>query len=189
MAEIITYFSELENSIKNTTFPNVVLESALISFISNDGIPKPKVVQVATQPVNNVVQPKSPVQQNANPMPTQPQTESTVESKPVQQFSQSGDWKEVIKHLRDSGKMSLYATLVSTTANISDNTITINFAQAFGKTVVEKSDNMATLKNSINAVMGRDLAVKCVINGATNTAEDNVAENTLLKSGIDVNIV
>ena len=85
--------------------------------------------------------------------------------------------------------MSLYATLVSTTANISNNTITINFAQAFGKTVVEKSDNMATLKNSINAVMGRDLAVKCVINGATNTAEDNVAENTLLKSGIDVNIV
>lgn len=189
LAEIITYFSELENSIKNTTFPNVVLESALISFISNDGIPKPKVVQVATQSVNNVVQPKSPVQQNANPMPAQPQTESNVESKPVQQFSQSGDWKEVIKHLRDSGKMSLYATLVSTTANISNNTITINFAQAFGKTVVEKSDNMATLKNSINAVMGRDLAVKCVINGATNTAEDNVAENTLLKSGIDVNIV
>ena len=166
-----------------------MLESALISFISNDGIPKQKVVQVATQPVNNVVQPKSPVQQNANPMPAQPQTESNVESKPVQQFSQSGDWKEVIKHLRDSGKMSLYATLVSTTANISNNTITINFAQAFGKTVVEKSDNMATLKNSINAVMGRDLAVKCVINGATNTAEDNVAENTLLKSGIDVNIV
>ena len=48
---------------------------------------------------------------------------------------------------------------------------------------------MATLKNSINAVMGKDLAVKCVINGVSNATEDNVAENTLLKSGIDVNIV
>lgn len=189
LAEIITYFSELENSIKSTTFPNVVLESALISFISNDGIPKQKSVQVITQPVNNAVQPKVPVQQASNSVPIQKQPETNVEQKPVQQFSQSGDWKEVIKHLRDSGKMSLYATLVSTTANISDNTITINFAQAFGKTVVEKAENMATLKNSINAVMGKDLAVKCVINGVSNATEDNVAENTLLKSGIDVNIV
>ena len=188
LAEIITYFSELENSIKSTTFPNVVLESALISFISNDGIPKQKSVQVVAQStINNVARPKLPT--NDSVTLESVQAENNVEPKTTAQFSQSGDWKEVIKHLRDSGKMSLYATLVSTTANISDNTITINFSQAFGKTVVEKSDNMATLKNSINSVMGKDLAVKCVINGATNTTEENVAENTLLKSGIDVNIV
>ena len=188
LAEIINYFSELENSIKSTTFPNVVLESALISFISNDGIPKQKSVQVVAQStINNVARPKLPT--NDSVTLESVQAENNVEPKTTAQFSQSGDWKEVIKHLRDSGKMSLYATLVSTTANISDNTITINFSQAFGKTVVEKSDNMATLKNSINSVMGKDLAVKCVINGATNTTEENVAENTLLKSGIDVNIV
>lgn len=120
---------------------------------------------------------------------TSPQASVNVEQAPAVSFSQSGEWKDVIKHLRDSGKMSLYATLVSTTANVSDSAVTINFSQAFGKTVVEKSENMATLKDAISSVIGKELPVKCIVNGANNMPDSDVTENTLLKSGIDVNIV
>lgn len=185
LAEIITYFSELENSIKSTTFPNVVLESALISFISNDGICKTQTVQVVAQPKTNVATTNVAVSKEV----TSPQASVNVEQAPAVSFSQSGEWKDVIKHLRDSGKMSLYATLVSTTANVSDSAVTINFSQAFGKTVVEKSENMATLKDAISSVIGKELPVKCIVNGANNMPDSDVTENTLLKSGIDVNIV
>ncbi len=187
LAEIITYFSELENSIKSTTFPNVVLESALISFISNDGICKTQTVQVSPQPMTNTVTTNT-TGSKSSPV-TMSKVSDNVNQAPVSTFSQSGEWKDVIKHLRDSGKMSLYATLVSTTANISDSNVTINFSQAFGKTVVEKSENMATLKDAISSVIGKDLAVKCIVNGVNSTPDSDVTENTLLKSGIDVNIV
>lgn len=187
LAEIITYFSELENSIKSTTFPNVVLESALISFISNDGICKPQIVQVVAQPKTNPITTNDSVSKSSTV--TSSKASANVEQTPTISFSQSGEWKDVIKYLRNSGKMSLYATLVSTTANVSDSAVTINFSQAFGKTVVEKSENMATLKDAISSVIGKDLAVKCVVNGVNNTPDSDVTENTLLKSGIDVNIV
>ena len=85
--------------------------------------------------------------------------------------------------------MSLYATLVSTSANITNDAVVINFAQPFGKTVVEKAENLAVLKHAISAVIGKELAVKCVVNGKGNESDNNESENSLLNSGIDVNIV
>ena len=183
LAEIITYFSELENSIKNTTFPNVLLESAIISLISSENVLEvkvntPKVIseQVNTQIGQNVEKPK---QENVKVEAPKVVTNNLV----------SGEWKDVIKYLKESGKMSLYATLVSTSALIKDNTIIINFAQPFGKTVVEKAENLSVLKQAISAVIGKELNVKCVVNGQPSEIDNNEAENTLLNSGIDVNIV
>ena len=183
LAEIITYFSELENSIKNTTFPNVLLESAIISLISNEG----QTVKKDVMPINPVRQTKSvEVKQDM----VRSEEPVKTETKPIpSNISVNGEWKDVIKHLKDSGKMSLYATLVSTSAVISGDLVTINFAQPFGKTVVEKPENLSALKNAIMSVIGKELPVKCVINGQDNKLENNEAQNSLINSGIDVNIV
>jgi len=47
---------------------------------------------------------------------------------------------------------------------------------------------MAALKTSILAVCGTEMIVKCVVEGKS-TVTSNDAENTLINSGIDVNIL
>lgn len=187
LAEIIAYFSELENSIKNTTFPNVLLESAIISLISSENILVQKQVstEIISQPSSIKAEPVNV--SNKVSIPEKVSNETQEQAKAV--FVGSGEWKDVIKYLKDSGKMSLYATLVSTSASITDSLVTINFAQPFGKTVVEKAENLATLKNAISAVIGKDLGIKCIVNGSNGEGVNNESENTLLNSGIDVNIV
>jgi len=183
LGEIITYLSELEASIKGATFPNILLESSLIQLIS--GTTKQVVVTTAEKPI--VKQVSSPVEQKVvfEPLQKQEVRNVPVENKSV---SGSGNWRDIIDHLRASGKMSLYATLVSTKANIEKDCVTVYFAQEFGKNVIERPENMATLKTSIKAILGAEVPVKCVVQGKEQVASSN-AENSLINSGIDVNIL
>ena len=152
-------------------------------MISNEG----QTVQKVVIPTSSVVQPKSvEVKQEMikNEETAKTETKPITSNTPV-----SGEWKDVIKHLKDSGKMSLYATLVSTSAVISNEAVIINFAQPFGKIVVEKPENLAALKEAILAITGKELPIKCVVNGQNDKPENNGIEKNLINSGIDVNIV
>jgi len=180
LEKIITNLSELENQIKASSFPNILLESSVIQLISNLNAP----MQTYTQAV-------------AVPMPqTMPQAQpapvATPTSAPKKQSAPppptSAAWKEVIQHLKTSGKMSLYATLAGTTANITDTGVTIYFKQEFGKNMIERSENMKTLKDSILSVCGKELAVKCVVEKVEEKSSMDELENALLNSGISVNI-
>jgi hypothetical protein len=121
---------------------------------------------------------------------TQSVPEQNKESVPAPRVqNSSGSWRDIINHLKSSGKMSLYATLVSAKANIENNLVTIYFSQEFGKNVVEKTENMSALKSSILAVLGSDMIVKCMVDGQNQKSETSSSENSLLNSGIDVNIL
>ena len=190
LGEIITYLSELEANIKGATFPNILLESSLIQLISGTtkqvvvAAEKPAVKQVSSAIVNQVSKSAEKNIMSESVVKQEVQSIST-ETKSV---TGSGNWREVIDHLRASGKMSLYATLVSTKANIEKDSVTVYFAQEFGKNVIERPENMAALKTSIKAILGADLPVKCVVQGKENVASSD-AENSLINSGIDVNIL
>ena len=181
LSEIITYLSELEADIKGATFPNILLEASLIQLMS-DNI-KPSIAKVESVP--NIIK---PVQ---NTTISKVENTQPVAQKVEQKFSEnigSGSWRDIINHLKNIGKMSLYATLVSTKANIEKDKITVYFGQEFGKSVIERAENMAVLKNSVMAVFGAELPIKCVVEGS-NKPSSNDAENTLINSGIDVNIL
>lgn len=177
LEKVIMTLSELENQIKSSSFPNILLESSIIQLISTlsapvQSYPQGQVVQVEQQvPVTKTVKaetshsPKAPT-----PQPT------------------SAAWKEIIQNLKNNGKMSLYATLASTTANITDTGVTVYFKQEFGKNMIERSENMKTLKDSILSVCGKDLNVKCVVEKVEEKSSMDELENALLNSGINVNI-
>ena len=138
-----------------------------------------------SQPVNQVKTINS-VPEIKNEIKTE--SEKTESAKTAQISSGNGSWRDVINHLKSTGKMSLYATLVSAKADIGKDLVTIYFSQEFGKNVIERPENMATLKSSIMATCGAELPVKCVVEGKSNVST-NDAENTLINSGIDVNIL
>lgn len=181
LAYIISYLSEVEGNIKGATFPNILLESSLIQMMAEPV--KREVIKVEEKVVSKqreeIVQSKPIVSENTKAAPVATGNISSVTS---------GRWRDLIENLRSTGKMYLYATLVSTKADITKDLITIYFAQSFGKDVIEKPDNMVALKNSILSVYGAEIPVKCVVQGQEKT-EVNDTENSLLKSGIDVNIL
>ena len=59
----------------------------------------------------------------------------------------------------------LYGALVNTTASYQDNTVNIIFNKngTFGKSVVEKPENAASLKDAILSVTGQELNFKCLL--------------------------
>jgi len=188
LGEIITYLSELEANIKGATFPNILLESSLIQLIS--GTTKQVTVtteKTVTKQVNIANQASNPVEKNIMTEPIQKQESKIVQTE-AKVASGSGNWRDIIDHLRGAGKMSLYATLVSTKANIEKDSITVYFAQEFGKNVIERPENMSSLKTSIKAILGAEIPVKCVVQGKENVTSSD-AENSLINSGIDVNIL
>ena len=194
LSDIITYLSELEANIKGATFPNILLESSLIQLISESA--KQVIVNAGNLDVRQVSVPaekmvekqaNTPVEKLANSEVIQKQEVNNT-SVEVKSVSTSGSWRDIIAHLRNSGKMSLYATLVSAEANVEKDGVTVYFAQEFGKNVIERPENMAALKTSVKAVMGADIPVRCIVQGKENTSS-NDAENSLINSGIDVNIM
>ncbi|MBP3284016.1 MAG: DNA polymerase III subunit gamma/tau [Clostridia bacterium] len=176
LERIISDLSELENQIKASSFPNILLESSVIRLMADLNAPVktyPQAAPVASAPISQPSQPTPVPAERKAPPPPPPSSES---------------WKEVIQHLKTTGKMSLYATLAGTTANVTDTGVTIYFKQAFGKNMIERSENMKTLRESILSICGKDLTVKCVVESTEEKSSLDELENTLLNSGIHVNI-
>ena len=181
LSEIISKLSELEANIKGATFPSILLESNLIQLISEP------TVKIDIKSVEKVLPKKAEnsVEKTAKETPQKKEVVEKVENKTS--TASVGNWSEVISYLRNTGKMSLYATLASTKANIDKDKITVYFSQAFGKDVIEKPENMAVLKESVIAVLGKDMPIKCLVEGKEDSSGSSQID--LLNLGIDVNIL
>jgi DNA polymerase-3 subunit gamma/tau len=188
---LISSLSELENNIKWATFPNIMLESAIIKLCSdyNHSSNKPKDL------------PEAPAMPITPPTATDNKVIKTTESKipqkknettPATPDTNSFNWSDILNSLKNSGKVMLYGALVNTSAKIEDNTIKILFGPegAFGKTVVEKPDNITALKNILLSHLGGAFEIKCFI---SDTKKDEISpidklENKLKISGVNVKI-
>jgi len=175
LTNIINTFSELENKLKWASYPNVTIETTVIKLCN----PIQQISQpIATAPLTTV--------------PTSsPTTTVTPTTPPKVQRPKFNGWNDVLNHLKKSGKVMLYGALINTTAELSDNSITITFAKenGFGKSIIEKSDNMTMLKEILTEITGKDYTIKCILQEShTTNSEDNDLENKLKNSGINVTI-
>ena len=73
-------------------------------------------------------------------------------------------WKNIINTLKESGKVMLYTNLLNSTASqINDMTIGITFANGltnFGKSVLERTENMQELIRLVNIEAGKEMRIK-----------------------------
>jgi len=165
LEELILLFSELENKVKFSSFPNILLETEMIKFCT-----EPKtVVKTIVQEGKTVVQ---KVQPTVTAEPVKPQqvasTPSTTATKPLPTFN---NWSDVLNSLKTSGKVLLYGALANAKVQVNEPDIIINFENSFSKTLVEKPENLAILKNILNS-NGKNYNIKCELIGA-NTASNS----------------
>ena len=78
----------------------------------------------------------------------------------------SKSWSKIVNDLRQNGKIVLYTNLINTQAEqISDDIIGIKFKNgitAFGKTVLEKQENVKEISSLVSMACGKDVQIKYI---------------------------
>ena len=74
-------------------------------------------------------------------------------------------WGDVLKELKDNGRMVLYTNLLNTKAiQINKNVIGIVFEgnNSFGKMYVSKAENLKVVESCLEKLMGNEIRIKCL---------------------------
>ena len=113
------------------------------------------------------------------------------------QFSKHSEeyWPQIINDLKQSGKIVLYTNLIGTKAKeLNDMTVGIEFPNgmtSFGKTVLEKQENMREIANLVSMACGKEMQIKYVtqeVEQHTLTKEENL-QNFASQSDIPFQII
>ena len=105
-------------------------------------------------------------------------------------------WPQIINTLKQNGKIVLYTNLLGTKAKeINDMTVGIEFPNgmtAFGKTVLEKQENLREISNLVSMACGKEMQIKYMV-GQGKQAQSITKEENLQKfanqSDIPFNII
>lgn len=141
--------------------------------------------------VNNYQQPvsmevKMAYQTPTNTTQTTPKTEKKTNSGPKKMETSTYShkveeyWPQIVKDLKQNGKIVLYTNLMNTRAReINDMTVGIEFPNgltSFGKTVLEKQENIKELTNLVSMASGKPMNIKYITNvgNVGETKEPNI---------------
>lgn len=107
--------------------------------------------------------------QNTVKLEESPKPKNISENKPKLEIK-VGDklsfWTKIVNELKETGKIMLYTNLINTTAvEINDMTVGIQFLNGitpFGKTILEKSENVTELEKRISMEYGKQMRIKYI---------------------------
>ena len=219
LIDIVYKLAELENEIKWSTQKTIMLQAGIIKLCSKQAkignnieeriekiekylrsgnginmgaasMVQNSVRQVNAMPVNNVS--SGSVQQRK----TTNATSKTSNIKTKKYSSKAAEfWPEIVRDLKQNGKIVLYTNLMDTRATeINDMTIGIEFPKgmtAFGKTVLEKQENIREISDMVSIACGKEMQIKYINNNSQvhqMTNEENL-QNLANESDIPFNII
>lgn len=219
LIDIVYKLSELENEIKWSTQKTIMLQAGIIKLCSKQAkmgnnieeriekiekylrsgnginigttpIVQNNVRQVNTMPVNNVGSRSVQQRKTTNVTSKISNTKTKKYSNKAEEF-----WPEIVRDLKQNGKIVLYTNLMDTKATeINDMTIGIEFPKgmtAFGKTVLEKQENIREISDMVSIACGKEMQIKYINNNNQVhqiTNEENL-QNLANESDIPFNII
>ena len=128
----------MQNNINNTV-KNTVIESK--SNLEN----------------KNIVSSNSNIEKNAK----KPENKASTYSGKIEEA-----WPKIVRDLKQNGKIVLYTNLMQTKAiEVNDMTVGIQFPNglsAFGKTVLEKQENIREISNLVSMACGKEMQIKYI---------------------------
>ena len=181
--DIIFRLSDLQNEIKMSEQKTILFQIGIMKLciekksdsledlnnrlnilenkISNLG---DNIIHKNTQNVDNSAS-KQQITQTKNEKNTKNQVQNIVSGIPGKKIEK---WPEVVEGFKKNGKIMLYTNLLNSVAKeINDMTVGIEFPKgltSFGKTVLEKSENMNELTKTISMQCGKEMRVKLIDN-------------------------
>ena len=115
----------------------------------------------------------------------------------IKKFSNKSEeyWPQIVKDLKQSGKIVLYTNLMNTRAKeINDMTVGIEFPNgmtSFGKAVLEKPENIREISNLVSIACGKEMQIKYITqnNQVHQMTNEEDLQNLANQSDIPFNII
>ncbi len=190
LVNLIYELSKLETDMKWSTQKTIMFQAGIIKLCSNEfdsssnieeRVDKiEKYLKSGRVAVNTMQVPVSatPVNQTQNyNLNNRVQSTPTVASNTVKQNTManktkqyssdlSKSWPTIVKDLKQNGKIVLYTNLMNTSAEeINDMTVGIKFPNglsSFGKTVLEKQENIKEISTLVSMACGKEMQIKYI---------------------------
>ena len=148
---------------------------------------------------NTVIESKSNLE-NKNIVSSNSNIEKNAKN-PGNKASYSGKieeaWPKIVRDLKQNGKIVLYTNLMQTKAiEVNDMTVGIQFPNglsAFGKTVLEKQENIREISNLVSMACGKEMQIKYIEgtsarDNSSMSVEDNI-KNFANEADIPFNVI
>ena len=104
-------------------------------------------------------------------------------------------WPQIVNQLKQSGKIVLYTNLMHTHAvELNDMTVGIQFPNgltSFGKTVLEKQENVREISNLVSIACGKEMHIKYMadVQPKVQEAQEEDIQNLAKESGIPFQVI
>ncbi len=197
LLNLIYELSELANSIKWSSQKQIVFQTGIIKVCMDSNSLEDRVKQLEDKITNgnsvNIKTSGAPIASTS----TNNTPKATVKRSATPKVSIPGEnvsyWGNVINNLKQQGKVMLYTNLINTNAKeINDLTLGIEFPNgltSFGKTVIEKPENMQELVKQVSMEAGKEMRIKLIDLKASSITQDKTFDNGLSDLGIDINVI
>ena len=190
LVNLIYELSKLETDMKWSTQKTIMFQAGIIKLCSNEfdsssnieeRVDKiEKYLKSGRVAVNTMQVPVSatPVNQTQNynlnnriqstpKVASNTVKQNTMANKPKQYSSDlSKSWPTIVNDLKQNGKIVLYTNLMNTSAEeINDMTVGIKFPNglsSFGKTVLEKQENIKEISTLVSMACGKEMQIKYI---------------------------
>ena len=146
------------------------LKSGKIGVVQNSAVMGANAQQARTTSAPNNFSPRATMA--GGTQATQTRRVNTNTAKKMENRNYSSDakqyWPEILTDLKQNGKIVLYTNLINTQAKeINDMTVGIEFKNgmsAFGKTVLEKPENVREISKMVSMACGKPMDIKYISN-------------------------
>ena len=195
LVNLIYNLSELENDMKKSSQKTIIFQAGIIklcSNIENDGLEelKDKINELEEKIKNGnfEVQTTTKNVNIKNSEKTENKPERKINLKPI------NGWKDIVENFKAEGKIMLYTNLINTNlGEINDMTVAIEFPKgltAFGKTILEKPENMQEIEKQISILKGKEMRVKLIDkNTDLSKLVDKTIEGYAKKNDVNLDVI
>lgn len=216
LIDIIYKLSELENDIKFSTQKTIIFQAGIIKlcnkqaetgenleeritkiekYLKSGNVAMGAGVAVQTNAVPQM--PRVTTQAPRSSMALRSNTNRATKTQTTKKFSNKSEeyWPQIVTDLKQSGKIVLYTNLLGTTAKeINDMTVGIEFPNgmtSFGKTVLEKQENIREISNLVSIACGKEMQIKYIEknNQVHQISQEESLQNLANESDIPFNII
>ena len=146
------------------------LKSGKIGVVQNSAVMGANAQQARTTSAPNNVSPRATMAGGTQATQTRRANTNTAKKMETRNYSSDAKqyWPEILTDLKQNGKIVLYTNLINTQAKeINDMTVGIEFKNgmsAFGKTVLEKPENVREISKMVSMACGKPMDIKYISN-------------------------
>ena len=191
---IICDLSKLENDMKWSSQKNILFQVEIIKLCNEEIIEAPKENNIKKGDANQ----SKNIDKFVNEKSKQEQTQSAKQAnleQAIAEFDPAKGWSNILNDLRQDGKIMLYSNLLKAKPiELNDMTIGISFPEginAFGKSILEKPENIIELSRTFSMEYGKDMKVRIIesVESLPKKEEKNELESMANDLDIPFNVI